>query len=70
MSIYDDLCENQCADCRGWGKPCPIAFIVFNIENEEVINLLTQDGKCHMLQLFKKELMLTEDEKNQLRMFE
>lgn len=70
---HDELFENCCSNCKGWNRPCPVAFLLgFNdfFEHikipDNILTNLTDGENCKMFEMFKKELELTEDEKNQL----
>jgi len=69
--------DEQCEKCRGLYRPCPIAQCQINYNYDAVNNkvaseilnfLIKNDGTCTMFQEFKKELELSEDEKNQLEL--
>jgi len=70
---HDQLYSECCINCKGWDKPCPIAAMIGfndyfkNIKIPDDILIYITDGKnCNMFEVFRKELELTEDEKNQL----
>jgi hypothetical protein len=71
-----EVFEQQCENCRYGQKPCPIANvqILYNYDaanNEvatEILNsLVSQDGKCSMLNTFYNDFAIPEDEKDQLK---
>lgn len=73
-SVFDA----QCDKCRGYDKPCPVAMAQLNFNYEAVNNevasgilamLVEDNGTCKVFELFRKELELSEDEKNQLELF-
>ena len=72
------MLDEQCSDCRGGDKPCPVynVQLLYNydaVNNKVASNILNMlirnDGTCTVYELFKKELEITEDEKNQLELF-
>ena len=70
--------DEQCSICRGHNKPCPVAMAQLNYNYESVNNevvtgilsmLVDDNGTCKLFEFFRKELELSEDEKNQLELF-
>jgi hypothetical protein len=63
---------DQCENCRGFLKDCPIAFFIFNDEEyrkKVYAYFFDRDDNCIMFKNMKPFLEASEDEKNQLEMF-